>query len=491
MHDKGVRAQPSSTPTIYSGRGRSATLLDVACQELEPDRYERVMAASGALGAILAQASMKARAKSGGDGESAFLEAKGAAIAGQSFAAFLLWVRERCHRHGIRQVAFLARDGELFYRMAMAMPDTLFDDFRLRYLQVGRKSCMLAGVAALGLDSWRRIGERGAHAFLRYRRFEVPLAKLLERLGLTAADLPAGHPLASADPALPLPRSLDGAWRGLLDDAAIAALVVARSAEDLELVRRYLADAGLDRQATALIDVGWLGQIGAVVSAIVGQTVGSPPLTLHFGGFGRRSAQPEDYRVERFAYDDQRAAVPLDALPSCVELFLAAGQPRAVAYAERGGRVEPVLDAGVAAIAGAEIERLWAGALALVAELPAAADLDRAIAADGGLPAAAVARVFELFWERPQLDEVRVIGRMRHENDFVSDVLPPLASPFAPGELRHEAMGSRCWHAGSLLLTPEPLRSVMAVRHKLRLARQVAKWHVKARLGRLDNGPDR
>lgn len=455
-------------------------------------RYERLTARAGATGGLLAAASRKARhalghpASDASAGEHETLRGLGAAVAGQGFAAFLLWLREHARNRGIRQIAFLARDGELPYRMAQAMPPGYFCEHLLVYLHVSRKACMLAGMAVVGVEAWRRIGEAGPFSFLRYGRHEVPLAKLLERLDLVPAELPTGHALRQLDPAAPLPPASDRAWLRLLDEAAVRRLVLAKAEARLALAAGYLETCGLEPGPTALVDVGWLGQLGSMVSALVGRAVAAPPLTLHMGGFGRKSDPSIGYRVERFAFDDQRAPVLIDAVAACVELFTAADRPRVVAYARDGasGAVAPVFEA-MPAGPGAAPARLWEGAEAVAAALPPPASWQRALAQDGAPPAAAVAGVFRLFWESPEAAEVRALQRLQHENDYISDLAAPLVRPYRLAELLGEPLHSRTWRAGSLLLTTQPLRTLFWLVHQGRLGKSALKWHVKALLGRL------
>lgn len=450
----------------------------------ERNRYERVVAHDGDIGTLIADISRQARSDQSFDEDRKVFDEVGVSIGGQGTLAFLLWVRERCLALGIKQIAFLARDGELPYKMALAMPEGYWDGISLHYIHINRKTSVLAGMAALGLDAWRKVGTHDEFAFLEYARFEAKIKRVLERAGLTQRDLPNAHPLKNIDPDALLTPDLDEAWQGLLDIPEVAELVMGRATTRLELIEAYLSSSGLKREEIALVDVGWRGQTATVTTGVFENYTGRKPLNLHFGGFGTQPEIDRLFRIERFAFDDSRELVRLDALPFCVELFTSAGQPRATDYRLEEDETVPVLDDGVPAIASREVDWLWDAAIRMASLMPVF-DAYEIGYSGKKVPRASIAKIFWLFWERPDVREAAAIGRMKFENDYATDELPAIATAYTLGELTGKTEKlNRCWRSGSAALTAQPLKCALIVRHRLLGMIKMAKWTIKNLIGR-------
>lgn len=442
----------------------------IALSAAEATALESLMAATGSPGSALAAAARSARlaVPPAGPVGDALVET-GADVAGQSFTAFLLWVRRQCEAEGIRDVHFLARDGELPLRMARAMAPDHWEGFHLGYLEyASRRAWTVAAAAAIGLDAWMAVGNADDRSFLNTSRHVVPFASLLTRLALTPDDL-GGHPeLAALDPAEPLPIAHEERWQALLVDEALRERIAERAAAAYELLRAHLRDLDITDRRIALVDVGWRGQLAWMFSAVLRSMTGAEPVHLHFGGANVATALHGEVDIRRFAVDDSVAPLPFPHMVSCVETFTASGRARA-SDLRRGpdGTVELVFDPASSAIRNAARERVWDSAIAVAAALPPRATMERWQLRDDTL-AAQVRAVLTAFWTAPSPIHAHAVAELSYEVDDAGTVIGPVAAPYRLAELRESHPAPRQWREGSLQLTPQPARTAFAAALALR-----------------------
>lgn len=438
----------------------------VFADRANPSRCESIVGVRpGTMGPAIAGAARRVRLERSADGtidldRTAAIEAEGTQIVGQMMAAFLFWVRETVESSGHEHLAFLARDGELPYLMAQAMPADHWKDFDLRYLHSSRATWSLASATAVGVDEWIATGTLDRSGFLHQLTGHVPLAALLKRIGLAHDDVPKASPLASLDPTVPITEDQFDAWCELLDDSAVRNLIEQRSIPRRDEILDYLSQSGLPSGPMALIDVGWRGQVAWMVSALIGEATGHEPLHLHFGGDGVMAHVDERIDIRRFALDDSRWPHPIDSPVSCVEMFLAAGKARLLGYERHDdGTVSQRFAEANSAVHSSTIQGLWDGAIALASELPSREQCREwgitDTSADG--LTTEIRGLLEAFWNRPDKAEIETLAGLLFEHDSSGDSVGSVIAPYRWPELRHRDPLARQWRAGSLLATP-PLR---------------------------------
>ena len=440
-----------------------------------PTDLEVLMAGpAGSVGAAISGAARLARwAEAPGDPVAAAIREAGADVAGQCLLAFLLWIREQCREAGITQVVFLARDGQLPFRMASAMPPDHWAGFELQYVQGSRRLWSVAAAAVIGVPAWLDAGTSDDSSFVRQDQHRIPWRSLLARIALTPDDL-VGHPsLTALPPDEPLPRVCDGAWRALLADEGIRASIADRARDQYENLCRHLVEEGLGTGRVAVVDVGWRGQLAWHVTAVLGAMAGHEPLHLHFGGV---HVAPEAARVDirRYAVDDSVRPPPFPDIVSCVETFTASGHARAHTLQEDGsGGVRLVFDAASARMDTAERRLLWEGALDVARRIPSAEQLDRWGLVEDDLDER-VRQVLTSFWLSPSPNHALAAAHLAAEVDDAGNGIDTIASPY---RLVERAGASRTWRQGSLRLTGpavrHPLRVLLALRTLLRKTARV------------------
>jgi phosphoglycolate phosphatase-like HAD superfamily hydrolase len=437
----------------------------------EATALEDLMACrTGSTGSAIAGAARHARlAVAPRNGLHDHLVTVGADLPGQCFTAFLLWVRDQCLASGVRDVAFLARDGELFLQMAQAMPEDHWEGLGLHYLHASRRGWTLAAAASVGVDHWLDIGTRDADSFIHHSRARQPFATLLDRIGLTPQDLNGHRDLAAVDPGDPLPGRLVGSWEDLLADPAVRALIASRALDQQHLVVEYLRREGLGRGPVALVDVGWRGQLAWLLSALLRDATGAEPVHLHFGGLDVVDGLDDVVDIRRFAFDDGAVPRPFADPISCVEAFTASGAAPALGFESSDGRTSLIFGDPVPGVANEARAILWRSAVETASRVPTRETLDRWRLTDHTL-GAGVRAVLTRFWTQPTVDQARVGASLAFESDDAGAVVGPVAAPYRLVELlgRRDAIVPRHWREASLVLTPAPLRLATATYHSVR-----------------------
>ncbi len=453
--------------------------------EADTNRYERAMAArSGGYGPALAAAARLARLgivadqRAGKlDPHRASVQRLGADVAGQAMAAFVLWVAEQCRVERVDHVGFLARDGELPFKVAAAMPADHWEGRSLRYIHCSRLTWSLAAASAIGVDRWLTEGTLDDDAFLHAKRHHVPLGALLARVGLTQADLvddPDHKWLAVLDQDTVLPEIAAADWEALLADPAVRERIAVRSDERLKLIVDRLRSEGMPAGRYGLVDVGWRGRLASQVSAVLAQVVGEEPVHFHFGGDKVLPDVDARVPIRRFAFDGVTDPFPIEAPVSCIETLTASGKPRVVDYRRApDGSVELVFDRPAVGEAGDRSE-LWAGAMRMAELIPSRAALDRWGLAPESL-AEETRQVLDRWWNRPTRHDADAFRGLTFEHDEAGTALRPLIRPYRLYELRRTEQGtSRQWPQGSAVISGRLMAGlVRSVRSARRIRRRL------------------
>jgi len=431
-----------------------------------PLSFERLMGSGGVAGAAVAAASTRARLAAEAD-DAETLTRIGTGVVGQTMMSFLLAIRARCQVGGFRQVAFVARDGELLLRMAGEMPKDYWSGVDLHYLHANRLTWSLAGAHCVGVDRWIELGTADQHSLLRHGVDQLPASSLLTRVGMIVDDLANLNFVGTVDPDRPLPQG-GPSWLRILSNDSVRATIAERAAERYELIGDYLRGLGLRQEPALVVDVGWRGQTAALTANLLTDVLGHEPTNYHFGGYGVQPDLDANCRLERYAFDDSVDPVPFHSVDQLVEMFTGAGQRRIVGYERRDGAVVPMFDDGVEAMNSPDREAIWAAAMELAAMMPDAEDLDRWTTAVPD-PSAVVA-ILKEFWTAPTRAEAMVATRLRLELDDAGLLTCPMAAPYRFSEIYSRpalAAPIRRWPEGSAAASSLPFRLVSQLRRRL------------------------
>ncbi|MDQ5979089.1 MAG: hypothetical protein QG602_2063 [Verrucomicrobiota bacterium] len=359
---------------------------------------------------LLAGAMRLARLERAPAGErDAVLWETGATVAGPLFYGFVRWTLGEARRRGLRRLYFLARDGQIFHRIAQAVQAVEPHGVECHYLHASR--VLFSGPAEIGsVEAVRAIV--APHAVFH------SLRQCLLPLGLDEAWAAAHLPerFRSFEPTANLPqveREALADWltapeRGAADEAALA--------RRIREGRAYLQSVGLVAGApVGLVDAGWFGTIQRNLEHILGGPAGPAPLTGFYLGLMPAGDRP--FAGEAFAYTNHFAPLPLlreESHKVLIELMAQADHGQAAGFELRDGRWTVRLqDTGPVDLAAVRL--FQEAVLAFVGRM-------LAIQSEAEAPEEAFARavigIYRHLHDRPTAREARVLGFLPHSDQY-------------------------------------------------------------------------
>lgn len=247
-------------------------------------------------------------------------------------------------RRGLRRIYFLARDGQIFMKVARELVQAWQLDIEVRYLYCSRESLLLPGFQEMGdfERNWATWGYLSTITTSEIeRRLGLRPGQLLPFLNgehLAAYRADAGRPVAKRD----LP-----ALHRALGNPALAELVRETTQPIFELTLAFLAQEGLcDGVPYALADTGWRGSSQYALSAVL-QKGGVRPQEGLFGFYVGLNCDAHLFgndTLEAFLFDwrtSNRDYTLYNFI--CFEMLFASEHGRTRGYRQEPGRIAPVL----------------------------------------------------------------------------------------------------------------------------------------------------
>ena len=384
--------------------------------------------------------------------------------------AFVLWAIERCKQEGISTLRFLTRDGELPYLIAKQLPESIIDGLDLDMLEVSRRSILLPAASVIPLDRWLEVGlEPGA--FLAQHFDRLPARQLIARVGMSFdkhADLLKQFDIVDWDE--PLGKVGLDCWKRALLSVAVKQEIEAESHRRLEDVQSYLRQNLFDmsNRRSALIDIGWTGQQAAMLSALIQQSGGQDPLHLHVGRLRDRPLiAPAD--VEGWLFDERVKRSPVENPVALFESFCVTLEGGIDGYqSDDSGNVKVVKrsqphKANIVS---------WGQPVLRKCVLNFAAQAGIFMnEIDPELLRVASEELLCEFWDNPTWQEANKWGAFPYEQDQTGQTIRKLANPYNLAQLRTRLSGTYSgidWKAGSIELSPVPMRQLLKLREKFR-----------------------
>ncbi|SDF65469.1 hypothetical protein [Klenkia brasiliensis] len=431
---------------------------------------ERLLAAGGratdGLAARLAAAARTARLQGAAAGLDAGLVSVAGTVALPLFAGFARWVLDEAARRGLDRLYFVARDGEVLREVTARLAASRPGAPELRYLHGSRRSWTLASAGRPGHDVLADLWVPDGLAVE-----DLSPRELLHLLDLdpdeAAALDPAAVPPGTAD--RPLGAGAP-AFLAALASGPVGAEAARRAGGRADLLLAYLDQEGVTAPGrVGFVDVGWTGRATRALEDLL-TAAGRPVPAAHlFVGLlapAQRTMGDELFdRSAGWLLDEARGrharSRPGEDPVMLVETLAMGGEGTTTGFAERDGRVGPVLSAPVnPATAG------WG-----FADYRAALDLAVAAFVDGDPPGTAVdlrptawQQLLDL-WRHPTRAEALAWGAQPYGEDFANQRWWPLARPLTARRLlRRAGVGPATWReptfwlAGTVRLSPGPVR---------------------------------
>ena len=304
------------------------------------NRYEKRMAKQGGDGSIVAGASRATRlsliCSDTPPSDAATIEAF-ASVFGPLLHAFVLWIMRACAEQGIRDVYFLARDGQLPFRMCSRLAVESGQELRCHYIYASRQALHLPGCTTID----------DAESWLLEDTPQLTLRTLAERAGI-----PLDVVIAAAKPHITVdsehnisPRErqfLGSVIRNPLFISAFAASV----ARVMEPASAYYLSQGLvSRGDIALVDVGWNGRLQRSLGALLEKSGHRPQRLLGlYLCLSKRLSNASGDELRGFVADPERPerVVFFDQYRHVFEAALSADHPTTVGFEFSNGAARPL-----------------------------------------------------------------------------------------------------------------------------------------------------
>jgi FMN phosphatase YigB (HAD superfamily) len=424
--------------------------------------------------ALIAAIEETLRRRSGPSEELAVLRSIAGWIAAPFVLDFAAWSLRRASELGLRRVYFLARDGQLPYRVARELLAEASEGLQVEYLHVSRQSCSHA--AAIRVDAEEVLWQIG-------NSYRSGLDEMLLRLGAgsdagRADAAAAGLGLGPLDPhaALTFARVAAAGRTG--------AELAARAAAQRPLVHDYLRSTGfLSPGPVAVVDLGGIGshlrslrQLREGLGEVVGlfATRAPLPLPLVLARSTRDATGPDLTIHSYFEREVGRATVSSQA-SAMIQTFCAADHGSVLSYRKTARGTEPAhapTDPHQSGWQVGEVQDTVVGVAATLRRM--GVDVDRLRVREGATAllndfAAEPTREEALAWGRFPMEAVgshrREVAPFAEPYDW-SDLVRTLGRGALPG-------GWTRWQAGSIALSSPVLRWALAgLRTGRRLIRQ-------------------
>lgn len=353
------------------------------------------------------------------DDREAVLWETGTAVAGPLFYGFVCWTLAEAERRGLQRLYFLARDGQIFWRLARAIQQAGSGRVECIYLQASR--LVFAGPAELDAPEALRLLAAPTAQF-------HSLRQTLVQFGLddtwARCELPAEFTALDADSNLPqTTRERLADW--LLAPARRAILRAAIERRAVQ-ARAYLDSVGLRAgEPVGLVDTGWLGSIQRNLERILGQD-GAPAALPGFYLGLLPPAQPAT-AGPRLGYTNTFDPLPLmreESHKVLIELMAQSDQGQVTGFRKQAGRWEPELNPP-GPVNLEEIRLFQEAVLAFTRRM-----LDTAGTA--AWPTEALARtvigLYRDFHDHPAAREARVFGFLPHADQLFEQRHAPLCA---------------------------------------------------------------
>jgi FMN phosphatase YigB (HAD superfamily) len=468
----------SSACAIHVGNSWEADVVAARTVGLKPlhiktanlNRFERAMEdqrwQTGGAGSFFAGASRFVRCQlQQADPRVEALTTVAASVAAPLITAFVYWVLTQAKRQGIDRLYFLAREGQVMYRVARIFKAKWQLPIQLHYMFCSRKSLNHALLCPPSLEDMRWAlthvqGQSLRRVLSRLSLYPEELSELLSKSGLTSSRW--DEPFDPRDQEILIE---------ILLRSDVAPLIEAKAKSARVLIEAYLAQLKFfEDPLCGIVDSGGLGsQIrtldkikrtrgGLGVKGFLIFRNGDPPLAA--GDFPA---------VDTYCHDGTHDGnKPFFDLWQLVEVFCASNHGAVVGYERHHERVRPVLLMDRSArIRDWGIDQVQLSICAF-AEALLSAPISPEVFEQANL-SQLVEVLMAMLWNAPATDEAAVWGEFPWEQDAVSSEIPlgqPLAWRDLLAILKREPRQKPPWLAASEQRSPAHIRTILRLGRK-------------------------
>jgi len=347
-------------------------------------------------------------------------------VAGPLFYGFVRWTLAEARRRGLRRLYFLARDGQIFLRIAHELQRHAAEPIECVYLPGSR--LVFTGPAEF------KDAESLAMLTMPNASFHS-LRQTIVQLGLDETELRRALPPALAsvpadDNLSPETRAQFAAWLLAPERREWLRAGVNRR---MEVARAYLASIGLRAgEPLGLVDTGWLGSMQRNLEILIGTSGQPAPLTGFYLGLLPPPTPPT--AGERVGYANAFAPLPLQREEShkvLIELMAQSDEGQVVGFRRDGERWVPIAkDPGPVNLA--EIRDVQETILRFVRR---AGNVAEEMQAPDDEFARAAWELYRDLHDRPTRPEAEILGGLPHADQLYEQRHAGLCAPLGLGEL--------------------------------------------------------
>ena len=368
----------------------------------------------------------------------------GANVIAPLYVSFVWWLLQQAEALGIRRLYFMARDGLILKEIADILVPVFGIDIETRYLYVSRQSLLypsMIDVAEFDVRwlMWNPLTDMSMEKILRRLEISVDMVqKELNNFGIENVS-----------------RSLSfiEKWRlrKFFVEPRIKSLILERAQARYETAIVYLKQEGLaDGVPFALVDLGWAALSQYALSRMLDKAGCRPSQGIrgYYLGTNWLLWKYRNDTAESFLFNPtnliRRIPLVQYELP---EIFAVADYGRTIGYEVQNARGVPVLSKSNAAAKewGSDIQRL--SVLKFAREVSAV--LPKHYWREHS-PSARVAKVFDLFCNRPSRDEAEAYGRFLHGADIEEKNQQEISPRLSPADF-FKVLKGYYWVQGSVV----------------------------------------
>lgn len=311
-------------------------------REAELTYYERQYvngSLDGSLVAGLARGARLACIPGGAEHDERGLVGAFASVFAPVLVAFVEWVLEDCLRKGISRVFFLARDGQLLYRVACQLIAARGLPLEPHYIYGSRQSLHLPGFT----------DTESAEPWLLENTPVLTLRDVAERAALAPellAEIGRDYGLDGVDVDTNIPQAKRLHLKSLIGDPRFGDALAAVSCKRWQDAFDYYTSAGIQPgNRVALVDVGWNGRMQASLRKLLDK---SESREIRMNGYylclSRALRVSELDQLDGFLHNPVRSneACFYNSYRGVIEAALSADHATTVSFVRRSGKTVPL-----------------------------------------------------------------------------------------------------------------------------------------------------
>ena len=337
---------------------------------------------------------------------------------------YVAWVLDQARAAGLKRLYFVARDGQVFYKIALQLLGE-DSDLELRYLYGSRSAWFSASITKDSI-AWKR--------FLAMKGQSNSCLDILSRAGISAdvqLNVLAQLNISEGERSKNLsPDQADSFVKNILADHNISDLIFESASQSRNLVLKYFSQEGLlDDTPWALVDVGWALNPQAALKRIISTVKGKDfSITGYYIGISKDHLGPDDVGIAR-SYLPGAGSLLTRRRVVVEHCFTPATHATTRGYAIAGNAVVPILGSELRSVA----ELKYASRLQKIAEHYAKfVREDKSVEKKFFLNEKVILENVENFISHPRVIDAQrlsvfgTIADMRHEGSHIQPLCGPM-----------------------------------------------------------------